>query len=517
MTKLGRDMRLAKLQKWFAAVADPLEFCELVWAGSMLQGGEVQAARQLVNVPTNIDVFERLLAPFTLETLFTLYLLTPPKRDPRGRYTNCKEIATLAVMAGLLNKLENSEVGMYLNQDNVLDELPRIAYRQFHWQRGYHNVANYYRSAFIYGQGQCAEAFEKAYGFSISDFTLAAFAAMSQARQARRLTRQIDFSEAGLSREVMAKTYGRIAAPIEKLRGLAPGKFAPHYPVAYQMSLLRDFPLVEFEPGYVAPIPVLIQVRTTVGLYYDLVSLGGRINEEIGKRFETYAHDLIEAMIAPYEVAREYRYGPKSASNDTPDILIRKDGVLELIIECKSKKLSFEDQYGTDRWKSQGFSEVVRGVYQVWKFASHVRRGIAVRPDGSQERAAADLRGVVLTLHGWGVMSLEVLRVAHSRARALCKPDDGIEEEDRIPVALVSIEELESTAERAEPDVLLSAIKEASELEEGGKMLSARLLEGNRKTESLRPYPFVDRMAEVLPWWTRFGDSVGDRRDIGGS
>ncbi|THD57678.1 hypothetical protein [Phenylobacterium sp.] len=68
---------------------------------------------------------------------------------------------------------------------------------------------------------------------------------------------------------------------------------------------------------------------------------------------------------------------------------------------------------------------------------------------------------------------------------------------------------------RGEPDVLLAAIKESSELDEGGKMLSARLLDGNRKTDELRPYPFIDRMVEVLPWWERFGQSAGAAEDDG--
>lgn len=114
MSKLGRDMRLAKLRKWFGGVPDALDFCELVWAGSMVHGGEAPAARSLVEVPADTSILETLLAPWTLETLFMLYLLAKPKPDPRGRYTNCKDIMTLAWMADRLNKLENSEVGMYL-------------------------------------------------------------------------------------------------------------------------------------------------------------------------------------------------------------------------------------------------------------------------------------------------------------------------------------------------------------------------------------------------------------------
>ena len=76
-----------------------------------------------------------------------------------------------------LRKLENVESAVYLRRGkfNVLGELHRIAQRQFHWQRGYLNLPQFYRCAFMYAQGKCGELFEKTHGLPITELNFVGF------------------------------------------------------------------------------------------------------------------------------------------------------------------------------------------------------------------------------------------------------------------------------------------------------------------------------------------------------
>ena len=79
-------------------------------------------------------------------------------------------------------KLEDVESVVYLRGGdfNVFGELHRIAQRQFHWQRGYLNLPQFYRYAFIYAQGKCGEYFEKTYGLPITELNFVGFVLFAQ-------------------------------------------------------------------------------------------------------------------------------------------------------------------------------------------------------------------------------------------------------------------------------------------------------------------------------------------------
>lgn len=62
---------------------------------------------------------------------------------------------------------------------NILVELRRIGARQFPWQRGYVGLPPLYRSAFIYGQGECAAYLQQAANLTPSDMTLVGFSLLS--------------------------------------------------------------------------------------------------------------------------------------------------------------------------------------------------------------------------------------------------------------------------------------------------------------------------------------------------
>lgn len=461
----------------------------------------------MVRVPGRYVEFGDSIHPWTIETLFHQYLLTPYARDKLDKSLVCGEFDTLARLLDCINAIEDAEADIYLRKMDVLDELTRIAYRQFHWQRGYLNVANYYRSAYIFGQGECSTRFAGAYGLSINEFSLAGFALVSQANKPPGIPRSQRFDMLDLRPEAYELALQRLAAPIAELRRLAAQRHVSRLPVAYQPSVLREYPLVAFEPGFVVPVPALIQLRTTSGIYYDLVGLGGGIKEEIGRRFENYSLEFLQKMMGgDLDISAAVRYGRKGHMQDSPDILVRKNQALELIVECKSKKLSFEDQYGSDRWSSHGFAELVKGVQQIWKFASDVRRGLVLN-----ERTAPQLHGAVLTLDSWGQMSRDALNVALERAAVNCTQMEGFEECDTIPVALCSIEELESAAEHATPNNLLQAVKIAGTKKWNERMLSHVLKENELWSSEARAYPFKDRIGEVLPWWKSF--PTGDRAE----
>jgi hypothetical protein len=168
-----------QLRKLFPRASDQ-QFLQLTWAISMLRSGHSAAAARLLNFPrlaVDQSVASRLAVhPWELETLLIQLFLTPREAPQTGATAmfDCSKFESIAELVNRLRKLEDVESAIYLRGGgfNIFGELHRIAQRQFHWQRGYLNLPQFYRYAFIYAQGKCGEYFERTYGLPIAELNL---------------------------------------------------------------------------------------------------------------------------------------------------------------------------------------------------------------------------------------------------------------------------------------------------------------------------------------------------------
>ena len=116
-------------------------------------------------------------------------------------------------------------------------------------------------------------------------------------------------------------------------------------------------------------------------------------------------------------------------------------------VECKSKKMTVGAKFSDNPLDDAkiGYDEMMKAVVQVWRFFSHVRRGLI--PD---HPVVGDAVGLVLTLDSWmemfGSMRGETLARAEQFA---ARADPNIEPSDRRPVVFCPIDDLERTLRSA--------------------------------------------------------------------
>jgi len=187
---------------------------------------------------------------------------------------------------------------------------------------------------------------------------------------------------------------------------------------------LRRFPIISFgsrNERLRAPLPHLITLRTTSGIYYDLISGPARLRNEAAKRFESYSAKYIQSMLPSSCVKRSYKYRLRGNVVDTPDIFVTNQGEVVVVIECKATKLTFGAQFAEDPMSEakSAYDEIVKGVFQIWRYFSHVRRGLvdtaAVNPDAC---------GMILTLDTWLDMSRELQEGVIANAATLASDSD---------------------------------------------------------------------------------------------
>lgn len=158
---------------------------ELLWATHALQSDRVGAARAVLgssfqpeaattDIPSQFAIYK-----WELETLVNELLTIPKQPVKRGgteKNTSCRSFTAALAMARALRELENQEYGTGSKSSDVLKEMYRIAGRQFDWQRGFSNVPQFYRSAFIFGGPECSKYLSETHGTSLEEMSLVGFA-----------------------------------------------------------------------------------------------------------------------------------------------------------------------------------------------------------------------------------------------------------------------------------------------------------------------------------------------------
>lgn len=503
MGKLGRDILRRKLERHLAQGVDEA-MISLVSAVVAVQSGNPDALGAVKDLPPEAVGAELgsayYIPPWSLETLVN-ELLAVPKRKGFGvvqtRILDFRLFHTLRTLHGMLVRLENAEDGVFLDTHDVFYEMARIAQRQFPWQRGVANAPHIYRSMLLYGTGTARDFFEVTGGLALPDFVKVGVYLTRTLEKRDLVSRDRDLSSIGIAPAVREAALAKFAIPHTEARTRAAAMRAGRRHTGYRPSILRDFPVIAFgDRGerLRAPLPDLVMHRATSGLYLDVVRGGAAVWTDIGRRFEGYVLEYLQAMMSPYKVAGEVEYGPKKTRHRTPDVLVSgREGVVA-VVECKAKHMSFDARYADDpvTAASIGFDELAKGIYQIWRFFAHARRGLT-----GVLRIAPDCQGVVVTADSWLTMASRQAEQVVAAARTLADAEGGIEEADRREIAFCQIDDVEFTLQHGTADSFLTACREVASGDKKGFMLSvAHAAEQGQQRE----YPFKDRLSELLPW-----------------
>ncbi|PJR12755.1 hypothetical protein CEJ86_24495 [Sinorhizobium meliloti] len=481
----------------------------MVWAIHALQNNRVAQAKGLIRHPVEAettDIESKYMAyKWEMESIITLTLNM--QKDVVPDFMKCPidttEFSEFADTMNLLKAVEQED-SKKLAGDTIMREFHRIAHRQFPWQTGWENVANIYRHVFIYGQGQCAEYFKTTYGLTIQDFMACCFCLYVQTQQAAwnmPLTGKlpVEFAEGAMEKTMAMVSSELWTARRESFELYKKTAVGSAIPAAYHPSYLRVRPVIRAAPRnhYIAPFPEFLLLRSTVGLYFDLIAAPTGVMNEARSRFEEYARNTIVAYLPEFEPEGEQTYQYKGNPAKTPDVLLKRVGRIVAVFECKATKLSFQAQYANDPAadaKSQ-YDQIANGVFQLWKFFSHVRRGI-IDHDLADEVAA-----VVLTMEPWTQTSAELrtAMIAEAEKIAAQKEPEMTVDDKRTPL-FVSIHELENVMSRSTGDDLLETFRAAAHEAryDGWSIREVRTAAVEEKRD-VKKYPFEP--GQLLPWW----------------
>ena len=308
-----REYHRKKLNKLLGALGNE-EFVQLLWATHALQSDYAKAARKFIQPESIPDgaITTQLTSKFfvqkwEIETLANELMTVPKKKLMRNgvmKIPSCDNLMLTIQCAKILRKLENAEYRIKKNYEEVFIEMGRIAARQFDWQRGYRNIPQFYRNAFVYGQGKCAEYFEDRHGITVNRFSEIGFMLFVSFTCFPVVRNDESWAKLGVKSEEVERVLNIIALPYSAAASLARVERRKVIHTADKPSVLRRAPCLRFgERGerIRAPLPELILERVTSGVFYDVVSGGGSTRNDYGRRFEDYCARYLTDTLPAFE------------------------------------------------------------------------------------------------------------------------------------------------------------------------------------------------------------------------
>lgn len=504
-----RDKARKKLNDALGKIDEAEDFFRMMWAIDKIGEGDLRPLRRFRKQrPEHLEWITKRhsVHKWTLESLLNSYLRTRPLRRRPGRPFRTLDTFNLESPIHLLqltNELENADDGMVLQRLDVLGEMHRLAQRQFHWQRGKMNKAAFFKSAYLFTFPEADEHFRSKYDISIHDFCFSGFAIAALVQDFPAFLARPAVDGINIDPSILAKGIGMYALPEGPLRHEASTMRQVTNHSAYQASVFRRFPCLAVpEKGIiVCPIRDLVVERFTNGLYYDLVDNDGKLRDLVGKRFESYCRLLFEAFVQNLEVRPEFKYGPKNRY-DSPDLFLVDSGETVAVIECKAKKAPISIKLGEEPHllENPALDELAKGAFQVWRYFSHVRRGICV----STNKLSPQSVGVVVAMDTWMETSTRQREEVLRRARQICvEKDPAISADDQVPVVFANVDDIEDLLRTSTDANLLKTLQEVLKPEKAGWMLAHLHVEIAPGEQIDKGDPLDQHMNDVIQWWSK--------------
>lgn len=516
-TRPRLNLARGRYESFLARSADE-HALQAIWAVDAIQSGRADSAKPFLIFPKDAAVASmdepKAIYKWELETFITSLLTTAKDKPREGRYhiTNLSKFDSILQLTRFLRDIEECEYALMSRPEDILEEMYRIGQRQFSWQRGT-NREQIFRYAYVYGQGDCAKYFQESRGLSVQDFMRMGLMICGLLFD-RAWTRMPDLTKSNFSQDQLNKTLSILSVDVARARSLATElnremarRIRRPLRTAYMPSLMRRFPLFSRtdsrETGYIAPLPPLVLARITAGLYYDFMAGSQQMLEQANRRFEEYIRKLLVAYHGRVQAFSGKPYGPKGLKVDPPDCLVMDGKEIKIAVECKATKLTFEAQFAEDPMNiaKQGFEQMAKAVFQLWRFFSHARQGVY-----TDQAVSGTAIGVVLTMDAWMQMAGTLRDAVVQRALEMAQENPDITDEDRRDVVFCSVQELNDVCAEVEFDELMEVMKHAVTMKyHGWSMLEVMRDCGVKRIKK----GFPMKAGELVPWL----DAIADPTD----
>lgn len=400
------------------------------------------------NVPfgyQHINSFEQLLNfhlfPWELEVIVKELII---HADPYGIRKTFEDWNYLCGAVNKLKSLEDSISGLYITENNVLDEIAiRLSHREFVWQRkpSMALVGRYWK---IYSHPQLAPIVLSSLGMPVETLYIITFALIGVFQDKFALFYPPRIEQLKITLEDLDKFMKHFSLPMTQLREKLKSEQQMNDKYVYAYNSLHAYPLIqtmyEQKNAIVCPIPGLLYRRLTEGLYYELCRTPG-FDNAYGQAFQDYVGKVIHNANPTLIVQPEFGYGGRRSAEKTSDWIVY-DKETTLLVECKGKRLTFEAKSSLldDTAINEQIEIMSKAIVQIYKTMFDFQNNRYSLPNHSDSKAILPL---VVTLEEWYLFGGKLTKLLDKKVREkLANLNISADTVDNNPYTVCSVDSL---------------------------------------------------------------------------
>lgn len=391
----------------------------------------------------------RWIAEFHLETICREVVLHAKEFGPAE--DTLRDWKTLAKIVNRLKYLEEVIAGRYRSSDLFMQELHRMAHRQFPWQESRPTDVNITRYHMIYGYPPLSEIIQSATGLSAEELFLFGMALLGNFTESFALFCPPSIQIPGLSSEGLERFLSHFSRSLSDLKTLLQGEHQMNDKFAYAYHSLRAYPLIRTKyqgrDCLLCPIPTLLFWRFTNGVYYEIFSQPGFENA-FGEAFQWYVGQVIEKGTTRERTRLysecEYRVG-KELKRTVDWVVDQADAAL--FVEAKTKRMRFDAkiEIAQEDILPIELDKLASMIVQVYKSIRDYREGKYPNYVFDPNRK---IFPIVVTLENWFLMGPKLLNeLKDDVSRRMKKEELPLEFLRDMPFSVCSTHEFEQAVQ----------------------------------------------------------------------
>ena len=361
-----------------------------------------------------------------------------------------KTITQWNYFVGAINKLkdlENKISGFYVNQNNILTELFRIAHRQFLWQTMPNSdefLTRYYK---IFSSPELDKIIEKSIGLSAKALYIIGMLFIGAYQEQPAITLPINVPVRGINKDNIQKFLSCFSSTINDLKTRLKQEQEMNSKFAYSFSSLRAYPIIKMQyrgnDCLVCPLPTLLFWRITNGVYYAICGEKG-FDNHFGLSFQNYVGEVIRKSITGNKIKflQEQQYFVGKNRKDATDWIIYDDNSI-LFIECKTKRLKLSAKFELDdnNYINEELEKMADFILQTYKAIKDYKdnKYPSLKSDRNKK-----IYPMILTLEPWYLCGDRLLAELDSiLTRKLQKENIDLSYLEQMPYAICTVDEFE--------------------------------------------------------------------------
>lgn len=268
--------------------------------------------------------------------------------------------------------------------DQALGEVFQLAHQQARWQHR-RDQSRIFRAFYIYNDPDLRDLFYSNLGLTAVDMATIALTIGGITKNKIELNKNQDYSMLHVSRKARDRFFEMTTKTLKDLRSEINKEQRYDQGWAYSWNPLEAYPLINIG-NYInqiiwCPLPELLSVRITEGLFYDLLKTEQNFGNQYGKAFEKYVGKVLSDIFHndKFIISGEQPYAVKKQQKHGADWIV-SDDTGNLFFECKTRRLTQEaKQAANGDLLKRSIENLADAVVQLYKNFSDVVSGIAGR------------------------------------------------------------------------------------------------------------------------------------------